>query len=184
MKKWHSLVVLAALVVFCAVPAQAGQWYVGAGLNSVSLGEDLGDIDSGLGLVFNFGYYFKPTFALDFVLGFSGHEDPFGDELLYTRLDIGAEFAFATGSSVVPYLVVGLAGNSMDYDLFTESFTGTSLFLGGGFDYYITPGHSVDFGLRFHAWEFDIESGGLIWVDVGDATTTVLSVMYNYHFIM
>ena len=184
MKKWHSLVVLAALVVFCAVPAQAGQWYVGGGINTVDLGKDFSDIDSGQGLTFNFGYYFQPTFALDFVLGFSGHEDPEGDDFLYSRFDIGAEFAFATGSGLSPYLVVGLGSHTMDYDLFTDSFTGTSLFLGGGFDYYITPGHSVDFGLRIHAWEIDLESGGFKYLNVGDATTTVLSVMYNYHFIM
>ena len=184
MKKWHSLVVLAALVLFCAVPAQAGQWYVGGGLNTVDLGRDFDDVDSGQGLTFNFGYYFKPTLAIDFVLGFSGHEDPDGYDITYTRFDIGAEFFFAPGTALTPYLAVGLGSHVMDYDDFSDSFTGTSLFLGGGFDYYITPGHSVDFGMRIHAWEIDLESGGFKFLNVGDATTTVLSVMYNYHFIM
>ncbi|MDF1525364.1 MAG: hypothetical protein RRA15_04115 [bacterium] len=42
----------------------------------------------------------------------------------------------------------------------------------------------MDFGLRVHAWDIDVESGGVKYLNVGDATTTVLSVMYNYHFIM
>lgn len=183
--KIASLGFMVMVVMFvCAAPALAGQWYIGGGLNSVSLGEDLDDIDSGEGLTFNFGYYFQPSFALDFVLGFSDHEDPFGDDITYARFDIGAEFAFGTGSGLSPYLVVGLGSHDMDYDDFSDSFTGTSLFLGGGFDYYITPGHSVDFGLRVHAWEIDLESGGFKFLNVGDATTTVLSVMYNYHFII
>ncbi|MDF1525365.1 MAG: outer membrane beta-barrel protein [bacterium] len=121
-------VLLLAFTLLAAVPAQAGQWYVGGGINTVDLGKDFSDIESGQGLTFNFGYYFQPTFALDFVLGFSGHEDPFGDDFLYSRFDIGAEFAFGTGSGLSPYLVVGLGSHTMDYDLFTDSFTGTSLF--------------------------------------------------------
>jgi hypothetical protein len=72
----------------------------------------------------------------------------------------------------------------VDYDNFPDSFTGTSLFLSGGLDFYITPGHSVDFGLRLHAWDIDVESGSVIFTNVGDATTTVISVLYNYHFLI
>jgi len=183
--RFASMVFLIALVVLASSgPVQAGQWYMGGGLNTVDLGRDFSDVDSGEGLTFNFGYYFQPTFALDFVLGFSGHQDPFGDDITYTRFDIGAEFAFDTGADFTPYLVVGLGSHDMDYDDYIDSFTGTSLFIGGGFDFYITPGHSVDFGLRAHAWDIDVESGGVIWTNVGDASTTVLSVMYNFHFIM
>lgn len=178
--------VLAAVLflVLAASPAIAGQWYIGGGLNTVDLGRDLDDVDPGSGLTFNFGYYFQPTFALDFVLGFSAHEDPFGDDITYGRFDIGAEFFFAPGAPAVPYLVVGLGSHVMDYDDYATSFTGGSLFFGGGFDYYLTPGHSIDVGLRVHAWEIDVESGGVVWTGVGDATTTVLSVMYNYHFLL
>jgi len=184
MKKCPLMVLVAVISLAFAVPVQAGQWYAGGGLNSVSLGQDLDEVDTGQGLTLNFGYYFQPTFALDFVLGFSDHQDPFGDDITYTRFDIGAEFAFGTVPGLSPYLVVGIGSHAMDYDDYPDSFTGTSLFLGGGFDYYITPGHSLDVGLRVHAWDIDVESGSVIFTNVGDATTTVVSVMYNYHFIM
>ena len=184
MKKLHWMVLLTVLALSCAVPAQAGQWYIGGGLNTVDTGEDFDDMESGQGLTFNFGYYFQPSFALDFVLGFSDHEDPFGDSLSYSRFDIGALFAFGSVTGFSPYLGVGLGSHRMDYDYYIDSFTGMSFFLTGGFDYYITPGHSVDFGIRIHAWDIDVESGAVIYPNVGDATTTVLSVMYNYHFLM
>jgi len=184
MKKIYVFALMLLVVLVAAPSAQAGQWYAGGGLNTVSLGDDLDDVDSGQGITLNFGYYFQPSFALDFVLGFSGHDEPFGDDITYSRFDIGALFAFGTPEGISPYLGVGFGSHSMDYDDFADSFTGTSLFLTGGFDYYITPGHSVDFGLRVHAWDIDVESGSVIFTDVGDATTTVISVMYNYHFLM
>ena len=184
MKRWLIPVLLPALFLLAATPVLAGQWYVGGGINTVNMGEDLDDVKSGQGLTLNFGYYFQPSFALDFVLGFSGHEDPFGDTLSYSRFDIGAQFAFGTGGGFSPYLGAGIGSHQMDYDDYVDSFTGTSFFIGGGFDYYITPGHSVDFGVRIHAWDIDVESGSVIYPNVGDATTTVLSVMYNYHFIL
>ena len=184
MKKLHVFTILVILAVACAAPVQAGQWYVGGGINTVNMGGDLGDVKSGQGLTLNFGYYFQPILALDFVLGFSDHEDPFGDTISYSRFDIGAQFAFGSPYGLSPYLGVGIGSHRMDYDDYVDSFTGASFFLSGGFDYYITPGHSVDFGVRVHAWDIDVESGSVIYPNVGDATTTVLSVMYNYHFLM
>jgi len=183
MKMIRLATIILAVVFLTVAPAAAGTWYIGGGINSVSLGGDLDEVDPGSGLAFNFGYNFSPGFALDFLLGGSGHEDPYGDTMVYGRFDIGAEFILSAGS-MAPYFTVGLGGHVLDYDDYNSSFEGNSLYLGGGFDYYITPGHSIDVGLRFHSWSVDVREGGVIWTDVGDATTSVFTIMYNYHFIM
>jgi len=183
MKMIRTGIIALSIVFLAAVPAVAGTWYIGGGINSVSLGGDLGDVDPGAGLAFNFGYNFNPNFALDFLLGASAHDDPFNDALTYGRFDIGAEFIFPN-TTMAPYITVGLGSHVLDYDHYNTSFEGGSLYIGGGFDYYITPGHSIDVGVRFHSWSVDVNQGGVIWTDVGDATTTVVAVMYNYHFIM
>ncbi|MDF1536202.1 MAG: outer membrane beta-barrel protein [bacterium] len=184
MRKVRFVSILSAVLLLAASPAMAGTWYIGGGINSVSLGGDLDDVDSGSGFAFNFGYNFNPTFALDFLLGGSGHEDPDGFNMGYGRFDIGAEFIMDTGGPFAPYMTVGLGSHVLDYDDYNTSLQGGSLYFGGGFDYYFTPGHSLDVGLRFHSWSVDVNQGGVIWTDVGDATTTVLTIMYNYHFIM
>jgi outer membrane protein W len=188
MKKLHVFAMLIILAMACAAPVQAGQWYVGGGINTVNINEDIDiaglDFKSGQGLTLNFGYYFQPAFSLDFVLGFSDHKDQDGDTVSYSRFDMGAQFAFGSADGFSPYLGVGIGSHQIDYDDYVDSFTGTSFFLSGGFDYYITPGHSVDFGVRIHAWDADLEIGPVTYHNIGDATTTVLSVMYNYHFLM
>ncbi|MCJ7500669.1 outer membrane beta-barrel protein [bacterium] len=175
--------ILLAVLLMAAAPSIAGTWYIGGGIESVSLGGDLSDVDSGGGLAFNFGYNFSPGFALDFILGSSAHQDPYGDDLTYGLFSMGAEFIMGS-EPFAPYLTVGLGGHVLDYDNYNTAFEGGSIFFGGGFDYYFTPGHSLDVGLRFHSWSVDVNQGGVIWTDVGDASTSVLSIMYNYHFIM
>ena len=183
MKKLKVGFALLAVLLFAATPAMAGTWYIGGGINSVSLGGDLEDVDPGGGIAFNFGYNFSPTFALDFLLGSSGHEDPDGYDMSYGRFDIGAEF-IVPSDAFAPYLTVGFSGHGLAYDDYSSAFEGGSIYFGGGFDYYFTPGHSMDVGLRLHSWSVDVNTGGIIYTDAGDATTSVFTIMYNYHFLM
>ena len=183
MKKFNVVLVLLVVLLLAASPAMAGTWYMGGGINSVSLGGDLDKVDSGGGIAFNFGYNFNPTFALDFLLGSSVHEDPDGYDMSYGRFDMGAEFIIPS-DAFAPYLTVGFGGHGLAYDNYSSGFEGGSIYFGGGFDYYFTPGHSMDVGLRLHSWSVDVNTGGIIYTDAGDATTSVLTIMYNYHFLM
>lgn len=172
-----------ALLCCLCIPAWGGNWYLGGGLEYVDVGDDLGDIvDSGYGLSFNFGYRFSEWFALDMSFAGSAHDDIDGDDLTYGRFSIGPLFIFNSPSQFQPYLTIGLASHFLEWDDFDIEATGGSLFLGTGFDYYFTQNHSIDVGLRYHTWEADVDIGGFPSVDV-DATTTTLTILYNYHFV-
>lgn len=172
-----------ALLCSFSIPARGGNWYLGGGLEYVDLGDDLGDVvDSGYGLTLNFGYRFSEWFALDVLWGGSLHDDIDGDDLTYGRFAVGPLFILNSPAQFQPYLTIGLAGNALEWDDFDIEASGGSLFVGVGFDYYFGQNHSIDVGLRYHTWDADLDVGGFPSIDV-DATTTTLSILYNYHFV-
>ena len=178
MRKIGALVAALVLLVVVAVPSQAGNWYVGGGIESVALGKDLDSIDPGSGLTLNFGYRFTPSpIAVDVLWGASFHED-FGEDVIYGRFVIGPKFILISTSSFQPYLTFGLGGHALEYDNVNYDIEGTSFFLGMGFDYQFNPYHSLGVGLRVHSWEGEDNFGF-----TGDVTTTTLSIVYNYHVV-
>jgi hypothetical protein len=183
-RRYHVLIILLLLLLFTGTPARAGNWYLGGGLEYVDLGDDTGDIvDSGAGVAFNFGYRITPWFCLDFILGASWHDDIDGDDLSYGRFSIGPAFILVTQSPFEPYLTLGFAEHYMKWDDFDIEAEGDSLFVGIGFDYIINKNHCIDVGIRYHVWEADFDFGSPFTSADIDATTTTLSVLYNYHIV-
>lgn len=178
MKRVFSVCVL-TVAVFCITvsPVWAKGWYIGGGIESVSFGDDLSDVDSGGGIAFSFGYKFSPLFALDFLLGGSAHdENILGGEVAQGNFLAGAKFSFNDPNSFQPYLTVGLSSHSVDFDYF-DTIDGTGVFLGLGADIYINPNNAINIGIRSSSW-----SGEDRFFDY-DVTTGIFSVVYNYHFL-
>lgn len=166
-----------ALVVTAASPALAEGWYLGGGLQTVSLGDDLSDVDTGSGLAITFGYRFSPLFALDFLWGGSIHDENLaGGEAAQGNFLVGAKFAFNDPNQFQPYLTVGLASYAVDFDFF-EEIDGTGLYAGLGADIFFNPNNSLNLGIRSSTWT------GEDSIFEYDVTTGIFSIVYAYHFV-
>ena len=63
------LIAFVSLMLLVPSAALAGNWYLGGGIDFVSLEGDTDFVDKGGGLVFDFGYRFQPFFTV----GIMGH---------------------------------------------------------------------------------------------------------------
>ena len=164
------------ILAFVAAPAWAKGWYIGGGIESVSLGDDLSDVDTGAGFGFSFGYKFSPLFALDFLWGATLHDDNLsGGEAAQGNFLVGGKFSFNDANNFQPYLTAGLASHAVDFDNF-EEITGTGIYLGAGADIFFNQNHAINIGIRSSTWTG--EDSGFEY----DVTTGIFSVVYNYHF--
>ena len=176
MRKIKLTLVLIAIVLFAASPAMAGSWYIGGGLDFVSVGDELNSIDSGVGLVFDFGYRFSPNMALDMSLSSSAHEEV-GYDIDYGRFSIGPKFIFPT-ESFDPFVTVGLMSHVIDYELINYEIDGAGIFLGFGIDMYFAPTSSLTISYVTTSWEGEDNFGF-----TGDVQTGILRGAYVYHFL-
>ena len=158
-------------------PAWAN-WYFGGGIESVSLEIDGSNlIDDGVGFTFSFGYEFTPSLALDFLWGASIHdEDALGGDVAYGRFAFGPKFSFTASPQFKPFATIGLMSNAVDFDFF-DDIDGTGLYFGIGADFFINPNNAIVVGFRSSSW-----NGEDTFFEY-DMDTTVLSVVYNYHFV-
>ncbi len=170
-----SLVVLSVLFLRLPDYAAASTWYIGGGIESVTLGEDVDFVDNGSGLVFNFGVRFTNVTALDFTLSTSNHEEA-GLNIDYGRFGVGPKFFFSTGS-FQPFATVGIMSHVLDYKNVPYQIDGAGLFLGIGGDAYFDPNNSLGFTLISAAWDAE-DNLGLS----GDGETGIFRIVYNYHF--
>jgi hypothetical protein len=178
MKKVLFIVSVTLLVTaLAAAPVLARGWFLGGGIESVSFGDDLDDVDNGAGLAISFGYRFSSLFALDFLWGGSTHEESLlGGDVTHGHLNMGAKFAFNDPNQFQPYLTVGLASHVVDFDFF-EEIDGSGLFAGLGADIFFNPNNALNIGIRSTAWTGEDSAFEY------DVTTTIFSIVYNYHFL-
>ena len=177
MKKAISLSVMFTLfLVVMVAPAAAEGWFLGGGLETVSLGDDLDTVDDGSGFTFSFGYRSSPKFELDILWGASLHDVQLGGEAGYGRFLIGGKLIFLDPASLQPYLTAGLASHAITFDLF-EDITGTGLYIGAGVDIYVNPNNRISVGIRNSKWE------GEDSVFKYDADTGIVTIVYNYLFV-
>jgi hypothetical protein len=160
-----------------ATTAISGNWYLGGGLETASIEVDGADtIDDGSGITFSFGYRFVPSLALDFLWGASSHQDVFGGDVAYGRFSFGPKFILTASDQFQPYLTVGIIGNVLQFDFF-QDIDGSGLFFGIGADFFINSRNSIGLGIRGSSWT------GEDSVYKYDMKTSVVSVVYNYHFL-
>ena len=177
MKIFRFVLLTTVFLVLAASPAVAGNWYLGGGLESVSIEIDGDDsVDDGGGLTLSFGYQFAPTLALDFLWGASGHEDFLGGDVAYGRLLFGPKFILVASEQFKPYATIGIISNALDFDFF-DTITGTGLYFGIGADYFIDSRNSIGLGIRGSSWTGEDSAFEY------DMDTSIVSIVYNYHFI-
>jgi hypothetical protein len=178
MKKILILVLLMMVATaFFAAPTWALGWYIGGGIESVSFGEDLEDIDTGGGFAFSFGYEFSTLFALDFLWGGTIHDENLaGGEAAHGNFLVGAKFSFSDPNSFQPYLTAGLSSHVVDFDFFQE-IDGSGIFIGAGADIFFSNNQAINIGIRSSSWtgedsvfEYDVDTG-------------IFSIVYNYYFL-
>ena len=167
--------ILLAVLLLAAAPSMAGTWYIGGGIESVSLSEDVNFVDNGGGLAFNFGIRFTRVTALDFTLSGSAHQEA-GLDIDYGRFAIGPKFFFSDGS-FQPFATVGIMSHVLDYQNVPYQVDGGGLYLGIGCDAYFDPNNSLGVTLISAAWDAEDNFGG-----AGDGQTGIFKMVYNYHF--
>jgi hypothetical protein len=175
MKIYRLGVLLLVLLFAAASPAVASNWYIGGGIESVTLGEDVDFVDNGGGLAFNFGIRFTSVTALDFTFSSSTHEEA-GVDIDYGKFGVGPKFFFSDGS-FQPFATVGIMSHVLDYQNVPYQIDGGGLFLGIGCDAYFDPNHSLGFSIISATWDAGDNFGG-----AGDGETGILRIVYNYHF--
>lgn len=173
------IALLSCTVVLFTCPRAYGNWFLGGGLEHVALEDDLDDFESAVGFTLASGFRVTPSFALDFTLTVSSHdEDVFGIEGDYSRLDVGAKFIFAEAAPVQPFAVLGISSHYLDLQFF-DDIDGTGLFLGAGFEGFLNPASSVGFVVKNHWWDGeDVFAGGDY-----DVQTQSISVYFHYYFM-
>lgn len=169
------LIVVVSLMLLVPASAWAGNWYLGGGIETVSLDGDTSFVDNGGGLVIDFGYRFTRVTALDITFAASNHEDN-GLDLGYARFGIGPKFFFTDGK-FQPFFTVGIMGHVMDYDNIFYEIDGTGLFLGFGGDIYFDDSNSLGISGIGSGWDAQ-DNFGLN----GDGETNIFRIVYNYHF--
>jgi hypothetical protein len=162
-------------MLFIPAGASAGNWYLGGGIDSVSLDEDTEFVDNGAGLVIDFGYRFTSVTALDITFASSSHEDG-GLDLTYGRFSLGPKFFFTDGR-FQPFFTVGIMGHAMDYDDINYEIEGGGFFIGFGSDIYFDDFNSLGVMVIGSTWDAE-DSIGLD----GTGETNILRIVYNYHF--
>ena len=169
------LIAFVSLMLLVPSAALAGNWYLGGGIDFVSLEGDNDFVDKGGGLVFDFGYRFTRVTALDITLAASDHEDS-GYDLSYGRFSIGPKFFFSDGK-FQPFFTVGIMGHVMDYDNIFYEIEGTGLFLGFGGDIYFDDSNSLGIMAIGCGWDAEDNFGF-----GGDGETNIFRIVYNHHF--
>lgn len=156
--------------------SQAGNWYVGGGLQGVSFEDDLEAIDSAVGLTFSGGYHSDGLISAELLAGSSYHEDAFLDEDVehYSVLG-GAKFSF--GSDLFkPFVSAGISLNLVDIDHYDE-ITGAGFYWGVGGDIFVADRHAINIGYRSNTWDGENDDYDF------DVKTETLTIAYTYHFL-
>ncbi len=175
------LITLFSLVFLLSTPCGAiASWYLGGAFEHVELGNDFEDFDDAIGISLAGGFRLNPYFALDFALGGSGHdEEVLGVDADYSRFDMGAKFIFNDVSPVQPFVVAGLSTHYIQFDAFIDDIDGLGLFVGAGFEGFVSPVNSFGIVVKHHWWDGE----DVFFSGDYDGTTLTVGVYFNYYFL-
>lgn len=138
-----------APVVVAPDPDYRPFFHLGLGLNGTSIIDDdataNSGFDAGAGFEIDFGLRLGPQFSLDFGWWASFHDvasDVNSAALMAFTID-GRFFLTDQDQRLQPYLQAGVGAYVMTYDDALNTLSGPGFQLGGGFDFYLTPGVSL-----------------------------------------
>ena len=164
------------LIFSLTPPSQAGNWYVGGGLQGVSFEDDLEVIDSAVGTTFSGGYHSDGLISAELLAGSSYHEDAFlGEDVEHYSVLGGAKISF--GSDLFkPFVSAGISLNLVDIDHYDE-ITGVGFYWGVGGDIFVAERHAINVGYRSNKWDGESDDYDF------DVKTETLTIAYTYHFL-
>ena len=176
MQKQYVPAFLGMFFAFSLTPqSQAGNWYVGGGLQGVSFEDDLEAIDSAVGITFSGGYRSDELISAELLAGSSYHEDAFlGEDVEQFSIMGGAKISFGS-DSFQPFVSAGISLNVVDIDHFDE-ITGAGLYWGIGADIFVADQHAINVGFRSNSWDGENDDFDF------DVKTETLTIAYNFHF--
>ncbi|MFV2081567.1 MAG: outer membrane beta-barrel protein [bacterium] len=176
-KTLYFVTVTTIALALIAAPAWSEGWYVGGGIESVSFGDDLENVDSGRGFTFSFGYKFSPLLALDFLWGATLHDENLGGgTAAHGSFLAGGKLSFNDQNDFRPYVTAGLSSHAVDFDFF-QQITGSGIYLGAGADIFLNKNQAINIGIRSSSWTGEDSFFNY------DVTTSIFSVVYNYYFL-
>jgi opacity protein-like surface antigen len=166
------------LIAGITPPLQAGNWYVGGGLQGVSFEDDFDEIDSGAGITFSGGYHSDELISAELLAGSSYHEDAFRDEDV-DQFSImgGAKISFGD-ESFKPFVSAGISLNVVDIDHY-DDITGAGFYWGVGADIFVAEQHAINVGYRSNKWDGESDDDDIDF----DVETNTLTVAYTFHFL-
>ena len=170
-----ALLVSFVLLASVSYQSHAEGWYVGGGGQTVSFGDDLQDIDNGIGFIFNGGYDFNNNFGVDLITGVSIHDDSLSNGYAVQNFVLVGGKASLSSDSFNPYLVAGISLHVVDFEFF-EDISGSGVYFGVGADIFISKQGALNISFRTSDWD------GEDSVFDYDVTTDFVSVAYNYYF--
>jgi opacity protein-like surface antigen len=164
------------LIACVTTPSQAGNWYVGGGLQGVSFGKDLDDIDSAAGITFSGGYHSDGLISGELLVGSSYHDDAIEDEdVEHFSVLVGAKIPFGD-DAFRPFISGGISLNLVDIDHFDE-ITGAGFYWGVGADIFVADRHAINIGYRNNTWDGENDDYDF------DVRTETLTIAYTFHFL-
>jgi opacity protein-like surface antigen len=177
MKRQYLLVFLSLFfTISLTAPSQAGNWYVGGGLQGVSFEKDLDEIDDAAGITFSGGYHSDGLISGELLAGSSYREDGYQNEdVEQFSVLLGAKIPFGE-DSFRPFVSAGISLNVVDVDSFDE-ITGAGFYWGVGADIFVADRHAINIGYRSNTWDGENDNYDF------DVRTETLTVAYTYHFL-
>lgn len=176
--KFFLTVIVVIGFMMASVPAIAGNFYLGGGIQVNTFRGDLTpgkywDHDSAYGWDLNFGYRLTPKTALDVVYGSSEHDEVISaTKSTFTWIEVGPKFFYNTDSNIQPYLTIG--GGSYTLELKGVDYDGLGGFVGAGIEERGGRNHVVGIYVRANSWSDD--SPNLHGVTISGGLN------YNYYF--
>lgn len=176
-----------APVVVVPDPDYRPFFHLGLSLNGTSIAEDdssAGGFDAGAGFALDFGLRLAPQFSLDFGWWASFHDaavEVDAAALMSFTID-GRFFLTDRDQRLQPYLQAGVGAYVLTYDRGLDTLSGPGFQLGGGLDFYLTPGVSLGARLLYRGAYVEYDDPYYYNVESSFISAFTYGVDIKFHF--
>jgi len=173
--------ILVLASVIAAVPASAGNWYFGGGLDfaGVESAQPFLTDQDGFGLILNGGYRFTENISLDVAISSLALEDTGGADITYSIFSIGPKIDFLSvyNNGWSPWVLFGLTSHNLSWDNFFDEVDGSGISFAMGADFRVTYSGVIQVALRTHSFDGEWNFNAVDY----DTDTTEFTVSYIWN---
>lgn len=177
MKAQLSLLALVFALVMPAQAAEIGDWRLGVQAGQVGLQGDVGnDDENSVGFGITGGTYLREdlVFEADFLSSSHTGVD-------HHQLSFGGNWYFGDYVAAYPNIAAGVSFVSNKIKSIDQTGEGFGVYLGGGFDFEITPRITTGIHLRYlKAFEGKTVIAGQEYTTVDDVAMVLLKIVYYF----